>query len=216
MNQLVITYESLLCYTLPEESNQRSLIIKGEKTTTLRWTSRDLELLPDDGSRYEIIDGELYVSKQPHYHHQLVCTRLVAFLDAWSRQTKAGEANFVPGLIFADDDDVAPDVIWISRERLAMALKPDGKLHNAPELVVEVLSPGVINERRDREAKLKLYSRRGVQEYWVVNWQERYLEIYQREKAVLKLDRTLYETDTLESPLLPGFSCQVSEIFAGI
>lgn len=105
---------------------------------------------------------------------------------------------------------------YISFTAFRNALNIDGKLHNAPELVVEVLSPGVINERRDREAKLKLYSRRGVQEYWVVNWQERYLEIYQREKAVLKLDRTLYETDTLETPLLPGFSYQVSEIFAGI
>ncbi len=70
-----------------------------------------------------------------------------------------------------------------------------------------------MNERRDREAKLKLYSRRGVLEYWIVNWQERYIEIYQREDAVLKLNRTLYENDTLQSPLLPGFTCQVSQLF---
>lgn len=191
-------------------------MIKGEKMTTLRWTSRDLEVMPDDGKRYEVVDGELYVSKQPHYHHQLVCSRLVALLDAWSYQTEAGEATFAPWLIFADDDDVAPDVIWISRERRATALQADGKLHSAPELVIEVLSPGAANEHRDREAKLKLYSRRGVQEYWVVSWQERYLEIYQRERAMLKLNRTLYETDMLESPLLPGFSCQVNQVFAGI
>ena len=82
--------------------------------------------------------------------------------------------------------------------------------------MVEVLSPGVINERRDREFKLRLYSRRGVEEYWVVSWQERRIEIYRREKAMLKLDKTLYENDLLQSPLLPGFSCQVSEVFAGI
>ncbi len=183
---------------------------------TLRWTSKDLEMLPDDGKRYEIVDGELYVSKQPHYHHQRVCVRLTTLLEVWSQQTKAGEANFAPGLIFADDEDVAPDVTWISRERRITALHTDGKLHAAPELVVEVLSPGVINERRDREFKLRLYSRRGVEEYWVVSWQERRIEIYRREKAMLKLDKTLYENDLLQSPLLPGFSCQVSEVFAGI
>ncbi len=183
---------------------------------TLRWTSKDLEMLPDNGKRYEIVDGELYVSKQPHYYHQRVCVRLTTLLEVWSQQTKAGEANFAPGLIFADDEDVAPDVTWISRERRATALHTDGKLHAAPELVVEVLSPGVINERRDREFKLRLYSRRGVEEYWVVSWQEHRIEIYRREKAMLKLEKTLYENDLLYSPLLPGFSCQVSEVFAGI
>ncbi|HLH64045.1 MAG TPA: Uma2 family endonuclease [Ktedonobacteraceae bacterium] len=75
---------------------------------TLRWTSRDLDLFPEENTkRYEIIDGELYVSKQPHYHHQLVCARLLTFLNIWSMQTGAGEATGAPGLIFADDEDVA-------------------------------------------------------------------------------------------------------------
>src|SRR5438045_4351395 len=95
---------------------------------TIRWTSKDLELLPDDGKRYEIIDGELYVSKQPNWHHQQACLRLGAALDAWSRQTGAGEANAAPGVIFADDDDVAPDVVWVSRERLATGLDEAGHL----------------------------------------------------------------------------------------
>ena len=181
--------------------------------TSLRWTSRDLEILPDDGKRYEIVDGELYVSRQPHWHHQFVCNRIWELLQTWSRQTKAGMANSAPGLIFDDDDDVAPDVVWISRERLAKSLQPDGKLHAAPELAIEVLSPGMINERRDREIKLKLYSRRGVLEYWVVSWQERLLEVYRREEAALKLHSTLYENDLLQSPLLPDFSCQLSQLF---
>ncbi len=80
----------------------------------------------------------------------------------------------------------------------------------------EVLSPGAANERRDREVKLGLYSRRGVLEYWIVNWQERYIEVYRREQAVLKLHNTLYENDVLESPHLPGFRCLMSEIFADV
>ncbi len=184
--------------------------------TTNRWTSRDLEVLPDNGKQYEIVDGELYVSRQPHLYHQVVSGNLVSLLNQWSEQRQNGLAIFTPGVIFADDDDVVPDVIWISQDRLAQALQPDGKLHSAPELVIEVLSPGSTNERRDREAKLKLYSRRGVLEYWIVSWQERRIEVYRREDAILKLTGTLYEDDTLQSPHLPEFTCQVRKVFAQI
>jgi Uma2 family endonuclease len=180
---------------------------------TLRWTSQDLELLPDDGKWYEIVDGELYVSKQPHWEHQFVSGQIFALLQAWSDQTQMGMANLAPRLIFGDDEDVAPDVVWISAQRLLTALQSDGKLHATPELVVEILSPGSTNERRDREVKRKLYSRRGAEEYWIVDWQERCLEIYQRDEAVLTLNRILNENDVLQSPQLPGFSCRVSQIF---
>ena len=72
--------------------------------------------------------------------------------------------------------------------------------------MVEVLSPGDLNEQRDQEVKLKLYSRYGVQEYWIVNWQLKTLEIYRRAEAQLQLVGTLLVDDTLSSPLLPGFS----------
>ena len=183
---------------------------------TLHWTIRDLELLPDDNNRYEIIDGELYVSRQPDWEHQSVSFQLAFLLEVWNRQIHAGSVNVMPGVVFTDDTNVVPDVVWISQERLSSALQADRKLHNTPELVVEVLSPGSENERRDREVKRKLYSRRNAKEYWIVNWRERNLEIYRRQEAVLELDRTLNETDTLESPLLPGFRCKVSELFVGL
>jgi Uma2 family endonuclease len=184
--------------------------------TTLRWSSADLENLPDNGHRYEIIDGELLASKQPHYCHQLVCSNTIAILKVWSVQSQLGEANFAPGLIFADDEDVAPDVVWISYTRLAAALMPDGKLHQAPELVIEVLSPGSQNARRDRETKLKLYSQRGVEEYWIMDWQSRRVEVFRRTQARLQLVCTLYDSDKLETPLLEGFTTTVASFFAGI
>lgn len=184
--------------------------------TTLRWTSADLDALPDDGKHYEIIDGELYVSRQPGYHHQYACSQLNIALGVWSNQTNAGVTLQAPGVIFADDDDVAPDVVWISHERLATALDQAGHLHAAPELVVEVLSPGSANERRDREVKLKLYSRRGVPEYWIVDWQQRKVEVYRRQEQALHLVATLYATDTLTSSVLPGFACPVAQLFGGI
>jgi Uma2 family endonuclease len=181
---------------------------------TLHWTTRDLELLPDDGKRYEIVEGELFVSKQPNWQHQFVCTQLLVSLQTWNNQTHAGVANFAPGLIYTEDTAVVPDVVWISRERLRTALQDDGKLHSSPELVVEILSPGSENARRDREVKLKLYSRYGVEEYWVIDWQGRRMEVYRRKNALLALEKTLNETDALQSPLLPGFSCEVSQLFA--
>lgn len=181
--------------------------------TELRWTSTDLEVLPDDGKRYEIVDGELYVSKQPHWHHQFVCTRLLRFLDEWNEQTGVGVTNQAPGLIFGEGDDVVPDVVWISRERLATALDDAGHLRVAPELAIEVLSPGKANEDRDRKAKLTLYSRQGVQEYWIVDWRQRQMEVYRREQAALELVATLYEQDQLSSPLLPGFTRPVATLF---
>ena len=184
--------------------------------STHHWTSQDLETLPDDGKRYEIIEGELYITEIPHLNHQAVCGNVAFLLEKYKSQTHSGVTVFAPGIIFSEDDDVAPDVVWISRERLATALWPDGYLHSAPELVVEVLSPGEINERRDRETKLKLYSRRGALEYWIVNWRTRQIEVYRREEMALQQIGIVYENDILQSPYLPGFHCQVREVFAGI
>lgn len=128
-------------------------------TTSLRRTINDLESFPDvGGKRDEIIDGELFVSTQTHWHHQNVCLRLGRHLDEWNEQTGAGVASLAPGIVFADHDAVAPDAARISNERLKSALDSGDHLRLAPERVVEVRSPGSTNERRDREAKLKLYS----------------------------------------------------------
>src|SRR4030095_3631748 len=124
-------------------------------TSTWRWTSTDLERLPDDGKRYEIIDGELYVSKQPSWHHQYTCVLILVEIEKWNALTGAGRINIAPGLIFAEDDDVAPDLVWLSNERLAETLADDGKLHAAPELVIEVVSAGRGNEPRDRDTTLQ-------------------------------------------------------------
>ncbi len=182
-------------------------------TTALRWTSADLETLPDDGKRYEIIEGELYVSKSPHYEHQRACSNLTEFLGVWSRKTKLGRAVIAPGVIFADDDDVIPDVAWASYTRRDELLDAQGHFRGAPELVIEVLSFTGSNARRDREAKLKLYSRRGVDEYWIVDWLFKQVDVYRRGDFDLELVATLGAPEFLESPLLPGFSCLVREIF---
>ena len=89
-------------------------------TQVRRFTSADLELFPDgDGKRYEIIDGQLFLSKQPAAGHQLACIHIATALDMWNAQGRSGVVRIAPGVVFADDDDVAPDLVWLSRERLA-------------------------------------------------------------------------------------------------
>ena len=181
--------------------------------TQLLWTSADLELLPDNNNRYEIIDGELYVTRAPHNKHQDTCGNFHYELKAWSKITGLGYAVIGAGLIFGDNDDVIPDVMWMTKEKYAALIDDKGHFRGAPDLVIEVISAGTENEKRDREVKLKLYSARGVLEYWITDWRSQQIQVYRRENGILKLAMTLFASDTLTSPLLPEFSCVISQIF---
>jgi Uma2 family endonuclease len=180
---------------------------------SLRFTSRDLDVRPDDTRRYEIIDGELYVSKPNHWYHQATCLQLAILLNSWSGQAGVGEAVLAPGLVFSDYHDVAPDVVWTITNRLEAILGEDGHLHGPPELIAEVLSQGVHNEQRDRNAKLRLYSRRGVDEYWIVDWRARIVEVFRRAGEALAPVETLSGDAVLTSSLLPGFAAPLPQVF---
>lgn len=179
----------------------------------VRWTTEDLKLLPESSSRYEIVDGHLLMTRAPHWKHQKAIVKASRILDTWSELRQLGETVSTPGVIFDDADNVIPDVIWISHERLATGVDEEGHFTIAPELIIEVLSPGTQNERRDRETKLKLYAERGVQEYWILDWRIQQLEVYDRQGALLKLTATLFAQDTLISKILPNFSCSVADFF---
>ena len=73
-------------------------------STVIRYTSADLALMPDDGKRYVIIEGELYVSRQPDFEHQYTCSQLNYFLEDWNQRQRLGLVVQVPGLVFAEDD----------------------------------------------------------------------------------------------------------------
>lgn len=175
-------------------------------TEGVRWTVRDLEVLPrSEGTRYELIEGELFATRSPHQKHQQVAGKIYSALDTWLGTSGFGEAIPSPGIIPSDADNVIPDVVWVSKERLEAIEDEAGHLTGFPELTVEVLSPGENSIRRDREAKLKLYSVRGVREYWIADRFSKRLEAYRRENSQLVLVATLMEGDELTSPLLPGF-----------
>ena len=182
----------------------------------IRRTVRDLDLFPDpiDDTRYEIIGGELHVSHQPHWRHQMVTTRTISALGGWSEETGSGYVLDAPGVIFSQYDAVAPDLVWVAGDRFALVAADDGKLHLAPDLMVEVLSPGPANETRDREIKLEVYSRYGVREYWIVNWEDRWVQVFRRENQQLQTVATLTIEETLTSPMLPGFALPLRRLFA--
>ena len=117
-------------------------------------------------------------------------------------------------MIFTEIDSAIPGVVWVSEDRLENGL--DGARHFviAPELMVEVLSAGDMNQSRDKKLKLMLYSLHGVQEYWIVNWRLKEIEVYRREDAMLQKVATLLAADQLTSPLTLGFECAVSGLFA--
>jgi Uma2 family endonuclease len=188
---------------------------------THSFTVTDLEVFPEDGNRYEVIEGELYVTHAPDLRHQAALDHLTTALATW--QAAAAGRGFAvsgAGVVFAFDTGVIPDLLWVSEERLAAIVidpatgQPGGRFYQAPDLLVEIVSPGVDNERRDREVKLKLYARRGAREYWIVDYQRQAVEVYRRTPtATLELVATLGAADRLISPLLPAFALPVERIF---
>lgn len=187
-------------------------------TEAARFTTADLDAIQvPEGWRVEIIEGELVVSKQPSWAHQDVLLRLAVALAEWSERTRLGRPSITPGVIYPDGDNVAPDLVWVSHQRLVRGLDAAGHLiGDGPELVVEILSPGLSNEERDRQRKLALYSRHAVVEYWIVDPLARAVEVYQRSAAgaPLRLTHTLVGGGTpYSTPLLPGFGLRAEQLF---
>ena len=167
----------------------------------------------DSLHRYELIDGELFMAPAPHGFHQETSLFIAAELLAWNRRTRLGRVFEAITVHLDPRDEVIPDILWVSKARFARDFTPAGQLDGAPELLVEILSPGGANLRRDRERKLRLYSRYDVEEYWIVTWPMRQIEVYRREGTTLALAITLGADDTLTSPLLPGFAPLVGDLF---
>ena len=102
----------------------------------------------------------------------------------------------------------------MSKERIE-AIASGEKVNGAPDLAIEIVSPGAENERRDRIVKRQAYSKFGVQEYWVVDGYQQTIEVYRLEQGQLILVTTLANNDQLTTPLLPAFRCLVSQVFEG-
>jgi Uma2 family endonuclease len=177
-------------------------------------TVADLDLMPDDGNRYELIEGDIVVSRSPSLSHQMLLKNLVRILDNHLDVNPVGSIWPTPGVIFDDFNAVIPDLVFVRNDRLDEIASGD-KVIGAPDLAVEILSPGAENSRRDRFVKLQTYGKFGVVEYWIVDGSERAIDVYRAQSGKLVLTATVRDQDELTSPLLPGFSCQVERVFKG-
>jgi len=179
-------------------------------------TINDLDAMPaKDGYHYEIIEGELFVSCSPGLTHQRVLANLITLFVVFLRENPILEYVPSPGLVFDDYSGVIPDLV-VFLDRRSDAIITGERLTGPPDLVIEILSPGPANIRRDRIIKRQLYSKHGVPEYWIVDPSHPRVEQYVLHGSSLKLMQTLQREDILSSSAIPGFSCLVSEIFSRI
>ena len=176
-------------------------------------TVADLEAFPDDdGNRYELIEGELFVSTSPGLPHQIVSDNSVHLIRTYLDKHPIGIVVSTIGLILSEYSGVIPDIVFFKNES-AERIVTGERLTSAPELVVEILSPGSASIKRDRVAKFQLYGKYRVPEYWLIDNEERAVEIYRLHNAELQLITILTGDDELTTPALPGFSCTASQVF---
>jgi Uma2 family endonuclease len=173
-------------------------------------TYDDFLALPDDGNRYEIINGELIVSASPRRDHQEVSASLDWILQRFLHETGMGRLYTHPiDVKLGPNDIVEPDLVVILTARLETYL-PQGVVVAPPDLVVEIISPS--SSRTDHVRKMALYARSGVPEYWIADPGRRTLTIY-----VLEGDRyRAVEPDAdglLPSRILPGLRVDPAEVF---
>lgn len=173
-------------------------------------TIEDLEALPDDGNRYELFEGELFVSRAPSISHQRVLGNIFAAIRAYLDQNPIGEIVVTPGVIFNEFNSAIPDAVFFSNKRGDEIISGE-RLIAAPELVIEIVSPGKENARRDREVKRQVYGKHGVKEYWIADPLNKNLEIYRLKRHNLVLTETLTDEDDVTSSVLPGFKCKARQ-----
>jgi Uma2 family endonuclease len=179
--------------------------------TSTKWTYEDLLLLPDDGLRHEIIDGEHYVNASPVPRHQRVAFRLVLAIGKYLEEHPLGELFFAPlDIVFSRTDVVEPDLMFVSHERRAIVTGTN--IQGAPDLLIEILSQS--NRKHDEVTKHALYERTGVDEYWIVDPVRNDVRVFRRNAAArYECAAALSADDTLTSPLLPTLAIQLERIF---
>jgi Uma2 family endonuclease len=175
-----------------------------------KFTYEDLKLIPPDRNRYEIVDGELFVTPAPRTLHQRIVANLLTALHQHVRRHRLGEVFVAPyDVVLATGTVLEPDVLFVSSSRLHYI--GEDNLSGPPDLAVEVISEST--KRLDREVKLKQYALYGVSEYWLVDPEGKNVEVFRRKKEEYELAERLGSGDTLTSPLFPGLNLSVTSLW---
>lgn len=176
-------------------------------------TYDDYLLLPEDGLRHEILDGEHYVTASPFVRHQRISGRIYRPLSTWIEERDLGEVFYASVDVVLSPHDVAvPDLFYISKERAGIITEKN--IQGAPDLIVEIISPST--RLRDEGIKLQRYSVLGVKEYWMVYPDRQITRVHRGGGAGFRLAAELSAAagDVLTTPLLPGLEIPLTEIFA--
>lgn len=177
------------------------------------WNYARWEKLPEDGNRYEVIDGVLYMTTAPSFFHQWIVQQFVRFIGIPAMDAGLAFCTFAPiGLLMPGCDPVQPDFVIVRKDNAAII--HDGRIRGVPDLLVEVLSPG--NAANDEEVKLKAYARAGVPEYAIVDPRDRTLRHYRLDAP----DRygapaVFRERETVTFDCVPSLGLSVAALFAG-
>ncbi len=175
-------------------------------------TVDDLDSMPEDGNRYEVIEGELFVSRAPGVPHQRVLSNTLYLFMSYFGANPIGEVLPGPGLVFSKYSGVIPDLVVYTHER-GQEIIADDHLVAAPEIVIEILSRGSENVTRDRIVKRQLYAKHAVPEYWIIDGENRAIEVYRLQHGMLESVGVFRNDDEITTPLLAGFKCRVADIF---
>jgi Uma2 family endonuclease len=179
-------------------------------TAPRNWSYEEFAQLPDDGNRYEIIAGRLYVTPSPLSWHQVVVSRLTILLGTFVQKHALGEVLVGPvDVIFGEQDYLAPDLVFVRRDRLGVIARR--WIEAAPDLVVEVLSRST--GARDRGIKRERYALFGVAEYWVVDPKKKRIEVHRLADGY---DRPAIVTDSMRwqfAPDAPALEIEMAELF---
>ncbi|NNJ09178.1 Uma2 family endonuclease [Chloroflexales bacterium ZM16-3] len=178
-----------------------------------RWTIVHWERLPDDGNRYEIIDGKLYMTTAPSAFHQWIVGAFIEHLGVPSRQRGLGIWFTAPiGVLFSQRDAIQPDFLFIRAERAAELVR-DRRVRGAPDLVVEVLSPG--NNTEEMAKKRAMCARGGVPEYIEVDPATRSLAIFHLVDGAYGEPAMYAEAQTISLACLADLPLRIAALFAG-
>ena len=176
------------------------------------WTYSEFARLPNDGKRYEIIAGELYVTPAPRPIHQLVAHRLELLLGYFVAEHELGWVLSAPcDVLFADGEYVEPDLLFVRRERRGIIT--DRGIEGPPDLVVEIASGSTA--ATDRGAKREQYAFFGVPLYWIVDLEARRVEIYRLQEDPQRPRVEAEELHWTPFPRGPTLTISVPDLFRG-
>lgn len=174
-------------------------------------TIEHYKLLPENGPRYQLIEGDLYMAPAPNRYHQDIASNLEFILRGYIEQHPIGKVYHAPFDVYLDEHNVfQPDIIVVLNERLSILT--DAGAEGAPDFVVEILSPKTA--RFDREQKRRFYAKAGVRELWIIAPETRTTEVYLLAQDAASPAATYGERDTFASALFPDLAFKAEKIFA--